>query len=112
MDRWGPVPPMDDMNAVARAGIEVPVETQLRLEALRRELGERLQEDPVAVANFGLILEHGRSMLDRQLKCALQRLAERQATVEVLEARVAFLEGRLEKVERRQGGRRWWWWFR
>lgn len=110
MDCWGPLPPMDDIGAIARAGAEVPPETELSLEQLRRELGDRITVEPIAVANFALLMEHGRRMLERQLQCALRMLAERQCHVEVLQARVKFLEARLETVERRQLGRRWWWW--
>ena len=105
---WSQPPRMEDMAELARVGAAEPIETRLRLEQLRRELSDVIEKDPVRVANFGLVLEHGRAMLDRQLRHALMMLAERQDQVEVLTARVAMLEGRLGQVEQSRP-RRWWW---
>jgi hypothetical protein len=91
---------MEDLALLAQEGADFPPETRARLEILRRELAEAVQENPVHVANFGITIEHGRVMLQRQVRCALRLLAMRQATVEALEAEVARLQRR----------RRWWPW--
>lgn len=108
---WSAPPRMEDMAELTRVAQEQPMETAARLECLRRELGEAIKEDPVRVANFGLTIEHGRTMLERQVRHALRMLAERQDIVEVLSARVLQLEARLVEVEGRQWRRPWWrWW--
>lgn len=99
------------MEALARVAQDEPLETRARLELLRREVTERVHDDPVAVANFGLVVEHGRSMLERQVRHALLLLAQRQDEIEQLHARVKFLEGRLAQVERRCQPRSWWMWW-
>ena len=113
MSGWQGPPRMDDMAELAKVGMNVPIETTLRLEALRRELGQRVRKDPTAVAQFGLMMEQCRSMLDRQLRHALMMLAERGDAAEQLAGRVAFLEGRLAQLEKRcarlAAGRRGWW---
>ena len=101
--------PRQDMEAVVTAGLRVPEESQLALEQLRRELGQRISEEPLAVANFGLVVEHGRRATERQLKCALRLLADRNGEVEDLCARVGYLEGRIKQLERRNAGGCWWW---
>ena len=105
---WSGPPRMEDMAELSRVALEQPMETAARLECLRRELGEAVKEDPVRVANFGLTIEHGRTMLERQLRHALLMLSQRQDVVEVLTARVAQLEGRLMEVEEPRQRRPWW----
>lgn len=96
---------MEDLAEMARVGAVHPMETTLRLETLRRELSSAMHEDPERVANLAYGLEHCRSQLDRQLRHALKLLAVRANEVEILEARVIYLEGILQRARRP-----WWRW--
>jgi hypothetical protein len=105
------IPPrLNDLAALAKVGSDEPTETRLRLELLRRELGEVAQRDPLRVANFALVMAQGHAMLERQQQLALHLLAERQDEIEVLTARVTMAEALLVKEQRRAGRPRWWWW--
>lgn len=108
---WTGPPRMEDMATLADVALAEPLETHLRLEGLRRELGEAIQADPLRVANFAWTIEQGRSILERQMRHALLMLAERADELDRARAQVAYLQGRLAQVEQRQQLRRsiWSW---
>lgn len=98
-----PTPPrMNDMAELAKVAIEVPIETQARLELLRRELAAAVKDDPERVAELAWKLEEIRSQLCRQVQHALLMLADRATQVELLEIELQ----RLEQQQRRG----WWRW--
>ena len=108
---WTGPPRMEDMAELARVGRDEPIETRLRLEQLRRELGDAVKADPARVASFGLVMAQGHAMQDRQVRRALLLLAQRADAIEVLTARVATLERHLMREQGRQQRRPWWrWW--
>lgn len=98
----GNPPRMNDMAELAKVAIEVPIETQARLELLRRELAAAIKDDPQRVAELAYKLEEIRSQLCRQVQHALLMLAERATQVDLLEMELQ----RLEQQQRR----RWWLW--
>jgi hypothetical protein len=107
---WTGPPRMEDLAEMAKVAGQVPVETSLRLERLRRELGDAVDTDPERIANTLLGMAHVHAMQERQLRHALQLLAQRHDCIEVLTARVLTLERHLMREQGRRQ-RPWWrWW--
>jgi hypothetical protein len=108
---WTGPPRMEDMAELSKVALDEPIETRLRLERLRRELGDVIEEDPIRVANTLLGMAHVNAMQDRQLRHALLLLAQRQDVVEGLKAHVVQLEKRLMRIDPQHWRRPWWrWW--
>jgi uncharacterized coiled-coil protein SlyX len=102
-------PLTQDLVTMQQLGAEHPMETMVRLEALRRELSVAMHRDPERCANLAFALENIRAAQERQLQWALGQLAERQAQIELLEAQLAGVTARLQRLDPNRP-RRWWPW--
>ena len=109
-------PRMEDLHALAMAAVVLPLEAEAQLAALRHELAERIAVDPEAVADFALVVEHGRRMVNRQLEVALRLLSERQTCIELHQCRdrehLAEIRRLREAMERVKRPAAWWEWWR
>lgn len=106
-ESYGPAPLMADVTALAKAAINQPIETQARLELLKRQLADAVQSDPQRVASLACGLEECRSGLARQVNLALLMLADRAAELSHAEATIRELRAELAQQQPR---RRWWQW--
>lgn len=109
-------PRMEDLHALAMAAVVLPLEVEVQLVALQLELAERIAVEPEAVAEFAMVVEHGRRMVERQLAVALRLLSERQTCIELHQCRdrehLAEIRRLREVLERVKRPAAWWEWWR
>lgn len=69
----------DDIRKVLEAALSEPPETSLRLERIRRSLGEEIKANPQQAAETIVSMERDRCSKQRQITKALELLGERNA---------------------------------